>query len=290
MNGAAAVTLPGGYWAGGECHRDAGLRPLTGDDEAYLIEIGDTFLPAHRTTALLARGLTRLGPLQPVPPAAVQSLTVGDREALLLHLRRLTMGDRMPCVLTCLAPACGAKMDLDLKVGDLLLAPYTDSREWYERSIEEEGQAYQVRFRLPSGADQEAIAARARVDPEGAAELLLRRCVARVSVDGERDMGEGWPPIVREQLPVWMAELDPQAELMLNLACPACDHAFSALFDTATYWFQELAGRSQHLYREVHFLAFHYHWSEAEIMGMTARKRRRYLDLLDEELCAEGRP
>jgi len=85
-----------------------------------------------------------------------------------------------------------------------------------------------------------------------------------------------------------MAELDPQAELLLNLSCPVCGHAFSTVFDTATFLFQELARRAGNLYREVHLLAFHYHWSEAEIMGMTAAKRHRYLDLLVDALSEEG--
>jgi hypothetical protein len=76
---------------------------------------------------------------------------------------------------------------------------------------------------------------------------------------------------------------------MLNLTCPVCHHDFSALFDTATYLFQELHSRARHLYGEVHLLAFYYHWSEAEIMDMTARKRHLYLDLLTEALTEEGR-
>jgi hypothetical protein len=34
------------------------------------------------------------------------------------------------------------------------------------------------------------------------------------------------------------------------------------------------------LYEEVHHLAFHYHWSEREILDMPRAKRRRYLALL----------
>ncbi|HEX7048849.1 MAG TPA: hypothetical protein VF188_01455 [Longimicrobiales bacterium] len=42
------------------------------------------------------------------------------------------------------------------------------------------------------------------------------------------------------------------------------------------------------LYREVHHLAFHYHWSEAEILAMTRSKRQRYLSLLAQHLEAAG--
>jgi hypothetical protein len=214
---------------------------------------------------------------------------VGNREALLLHLRRLTLGDRLQCVLSCPEPDCGEKMDLELKVGDLLLSPYPHAQERYETAVAENGTAYQVRFRLPIGADQEAAASLAPSDPQAAADLVLRRCVESVIVKDDGEPIKDWPPAVVRQLSAIMAELDPQAELVLNLTCPVCGHAFSTILDTAAYFFQELASRMKHLYREVHLLAFYYHWSEAEIMGMTARKRHRYLNLLAEALAEEGR-
>jgi hypothetical protein len=227
-----------------------------------------------------------VGPLNPVTMQTAASLTAGDREALLLHLRRLTLGDRLQGVLSCPDPGCGEKMDLDLRVSDLLLPPYTHSQEQYETTIAENGSNYSVRFRLPTGADQEVVAAPIYSDPQAAGDLLLRRCVERVATEDGQPV-EDLPSVVINQLPAIMSELDPQAELMLDAACPACDHVFSALFDTATYLFQELDGRARHLYKEVHLLAFYYHWSEAEIMGMTARKRRLYLNLLAEAFTEE---
>ncbi|SRR5712692_7852482 len=284
---AVEVTLPGGFNVDGTWHREATLRPLAGRDETFLGEDVQALLPAQQSTALLARCLTRLGPLDPVTTEAVRSLTVGDREALLLHLRRLTLGNLMKCILSCLNPECGEKMDLDLNVSDLLMPPYQHTQERYETTVKENGTAYRVRFRLPSGADQETAAELVRGDAHAAADLVLRRCVECVTIEGESI--DEWPPLVARQLPAIMAELDPQAEVMLNLTCPFCGHVFSALFDTTSYFSQELAGRMRHLYREVHLLAFHYHWSEEEIMGMTARKRHLYLALLTEALTEQGR-
>lgn len=284
MSRTATVLLPGGLWADGVCHREASLRPLNGEDEAFLLDSGDLLLPAERTTALLARCLTRLGDLdraaQPSETLA-RALTVGDREALLLHLRRLTIGERLPCVLHCPAPGCGQPMDLDLRVADLLLPPYAEVQPEHEAILGDDGAAVRVRFCLPTGADQEAAARLAVTGPEAAADLLLRRCL--LSPDAEADL----PDVVRRELPGLLARLDPQAELLLNLACPVCGQTFTALFDAAAYLFQEVSGRAAHLYREVHLLAFYYHWSEAEILGLTAVKRQRYLDLLAEAL-AEG--
>lgn len=290
MSHAATIKLPGGLWLDGVCHQGASLCPLTGDDEAFLLETGKSISLAQRATALLARCLTRLGPVTLITPDAVRDLAIGDREALLLHLRRLTLGDRLQCVLSCPELGCGEKMDLVLKVSELLLPPYSHTQERYEMTVTENGTAYRVRFRLPTGADQEAVASLAYGDPQAAADQVLRRCVESVIAEGKD--GEpiaDWPPMVARQLPATMAELDPQAELMLSLICPVCGYAFRAIFDTAAYFFQEIANRMKHLYREVHLLAFHYHWSEAEIMNMTAEKRHRYLDLLAGALTEEGR-
>ncbi len=286
VDGAVDITLPRGYWIDGTCQREVWLRPINGSDEDFLLDAGELLLPAHRITALLARCLELLGPTAPVTDETVRSLTVGDREALLLHLRRLTMGDSLQGVVDCPAPDCGEKMDLDLKASELLLPPYDACRQSYEVEITENGSDYQVRFRLPTGADQEDAAILARADPQAAAERLLYRCVESVT-DGDGEPVEALPPAIADRLSDAMSELDPQAELTLNLTCPACTHAFFAPFDTASYLFQELNGRAKHLYREVHLLAFYYHWSEAEIINMPDRKRRLYLDLLEEALTEE---
>jgi hypothetical protein len=287
VDGAVAVTLPGGYWLDDGCYREARLRPVDSSDQDFLLGAEDHLLPAHRVTALLVRCIERLGPTGPVAAEAVRSLTVGDREALLLHLRRLSLGDRLQGVVDCPDPDCGEKMDLDLNVGDLLLPPYDDRRRSYEAEISENGSSYRVRFRLPTGADQEDAAILARSDSHAAAERLLDRCVEKVAgEDGEPV--ETLPPAVADRISDAMSELDPQAELTLSLICPVCAHSFLAPFDTAAYLFKELEDQAKHLYREVHLLAFYYHWSEAEIISMPNRKRRLYLELLEEALVEEA--
>jgi hypothetical protein len=282
------VTLPGGYWLDGSCYREVELRPLNSSDEVFVVEAGEALSPARRTTALLSRCLERLGPLEsPVGAEQIGSLTVGDREALLLHLRRLTLGEKVRCVLSCPELECGEKLDLDLDVGELLLPPYPYARRHYETTVAENGTSYRVRFRLPTGADQESVETVARRDAGEAAGSVLERCVEDVVSEGGEAL-EDLPPIVAEQLPDVMADLDPQAELRLALTCPACRSGFSALLDAGTYFFQELEGETRHLYREVHTLALYYHWSEAEIMAMSNHKRGLYLGLL-EEAFAEAR-
>src|SRR6185295_807330 len=143
----ASVFLPSG--------RDAQIRALSVEDELLLLDAERSRPAAETATLLLSRCAT------PLTTDEVRDLTVGDREALLLHVRRLTFGERMQCVIRCASAACGEPMDLELLVRDLL----TDAP-----CAEVPG------FRLPTGADQEAVTPLAMRDPRLAGEMLLARC------------------------------------------------------------------------------------------------------------------
>jgi hypothetical protein len=261
-----AVTLPHGLRVGSEWRRDARLRALTGAEEEFLAEEGAGLSPVERTTALLARCVDRLGGAEATDDA-IACLTIGDREALLLQLRRLTFGDRLEAVVSCPVEDCGERLDVELSVADLLVEPYADEDEWRDADVGELER--RVMFRAPTGADQ-AAAARLAPDMKAAARALVERCVKGGEVDDA----------VARELPALMADRDPQAEVVLSLSCPACDTEFRVLFDAGEYLQGELAGRRTELYDEVHRLALHYHWSEREIMSLPSGKRRRYLKLL----------
>jgi hypothetical protein len=263
-----AATLPHGLWIDAVRHTEAELLALTGADEEFLLEHGSSLLPAEWTTALLARCLVRLGPEEPPSVDSVRALTVGDREALLLQLRAATLGDRFDCIVTC--PACDEVMDVELRVGALLLAPYAEAPARRETVVN----GRRVVYRAVNGADQEAGARVAAGDMDAAARLVVRRCI-------EADDGRCEPaPEVEHALPALLAEADPQAELVLRLRCTGCDGDFSVTLDAAAFLARELAGRQDDLYAEVHVLASHYHWSEAALLALTPSKRRLYLRLV----------
>src|SRR5262249_5605348 len=150
--------------------------------------------------------------------------------------------------------------------------------------------AYRVVFRLPNGEDQETVVARAAESAESvdlASEWVVRRCVEQVtSADGKKLAHV--PPVILHELTEKMGELDPQAEILLDLACPECEAGFVMPFDVANYVCRELATSQREFYREVHALSFHYHWDEKTILELTRHKRHIYLDLLASELAGGG--
>ena len=95
------------------------------------------------------------------------------------------------------------------------------------------------------------------------------------------------PP--RDNLPNVMAALDPQAELVLSAECLACRAAFDTLLDATSVVVHEIEEARRQLYRDVHLLASHYHWSEEDILALSDRKRQLYLELIEAEWHNSGR-
>ncbi len=280
------VALPNGYWVGDTHYRNVELRMLTGLDEEFCAESTSRSLPVTCITNLLTRCITRMDGVEKVTANTVGRLTVGDREALLLYLRRLTKGERMQSILNCPQTDCNELMDIELNVSDLLQPAYQSPQPVYEDTVQSSERKFRVRFRLPTGFDQEAAALKASTDVQAGEELLLKRCVE--SVFDEEDNETECSPEILEDLPLKMAQLDPQAEMILNLICPICNKSFSSLFDTGAYLLEEITSTSEALYYQIHLLALHYHWSEAEILSMNISKRHRYLNLLMDSYSQEG--
>ncbi len=272
MSTSSVITLPHGLWDGRERRSEAELRLPTGADEAYLLAVEDLSW-AERVTGLLGRCVVRIGDIE-IDEELARGLTVGDREALLLALRAAAFGDRLGCILDC--PACGERMDVDLRISDLLVEPYAEIRERYTVSFEAAGTRGEAVVRLVTGADQEEAARR---DEAGAGlEELIERCLLEVTPPAPRLIRRE----LAEALSSRLAELDPQAEITIDVRCPACEESFAALLDAAAVLFPELTASDERLLREVDAIARVYHWSEAEILGLDVGRRRQYLELLAE--------
>jgi len=275
----ALVPLPGGIWLDrAQPVREIPLRAVGGRDEAFLLDVA-ALGPMERVNALLARCLAT-DPDGPPAADLVSGLTVGDREALLLHLRRLTLGDRLDCVITCPAPECREPMELSLTVSELLVAPDPEPRREHVVRLETGGEQLDVRFRLPTTADLAAVVDVSHADPELGASVLLERCVIDAGRGGRSFPVSSLDARDRAAVAGAMAERDPQAVLELDLVCPTCGRDVSLLFDAGEFLLQELDVRATRLIEDVHALALHYHWSERDILALPAERRERYLELL----------
>jgi len=279
--------LPGGYWdATGRLHREFELSVLTGREEELLTQVGRPE-SATLVTEVLSRCVRRLGEISPVPPEVARQLLVADRHYLLLQVRRATFGDLVHANLICPWPDCGVQVSVDFSVADVPVAepPYrapvhtmTLSAEAAE-DLDGDGE---VSFRLPNGSDQEELSGQLARNEAEALTWLLRRCVRRVGPYRPPDLEQmsALSALARAEIEERMRQLAPAVEQSMAATCVECERTFVAPFDIQRFLLGELRTDGHLLYQEVHYLAYHYHWSEHEIMGMTRDKRRTYIDVL----------
>lgn len=258
------VPLSHGIWRHGEPLLDAELRELSGADEESLAGLPEDMPAAARVSELLARTVARIGDVDHLKAEDASRLTVGDRERLLLHLYAENFARKLKLGADC--GQCGEGIDAQVAIGDLLVSPGGEPRPDYELKTE----AGEVRFRLPQGADQEAASIMAQTDIERACELLAQRCIVEAPSDCDSvellDMLEGG-----------FAELDPQAETMVQLVCPSCSATSDIFVDASALIFEQLASAPR-IFDEVDSIARNYHWSEREILALPTARRRAYLE------------
>lgn len=285
--------LRGGYVdERGELHREVQFAPLTGLDEETLALAAPGTSAASAVTTLLARTIERVGTVERVDAALVRDLLVCDRDYLVLCLRSYAFGPRVDAVLKCRGPGCGKLMDVRFSLDELELESRpVRSRFFTTRLSSAAGGGGRrgrplVEFRLPTGADQEALAEPFRADEGRGLRLLLARTIRRVGAwteAGER-LIDRLSPEARAEVAEQMRRLTPHVEIEVEGACPECGVTCSSRFDITSFFLTEMRANLHGLEREVHFLALHYHWSEREILSLPRRKRRRYVALLRQEL------
>ena len=205
-------------------------------------------------------------------PDKLANLSIGRRDGLLLTLREQLFGPHLVSVASC--PACGERLQLTFNVADIR----TEAGETPAEPLMLHLDGYEACFRLPDSNDQAAIAG--CEDVAGGRRLLLTRCLLEVRHQKEEQPVDEVPEKILKAVSELMSQADPQADVQLDLTCPACAHVWSAAFDIVSYFWQEIDWWARRILRDIHFLASAYGWHEADILNMSARRRQFYLDMI----------
>jgi hypothetical protein len=241
--------LPIGYQdAGGELHREAVLRKMTGREEAILADRRFHRNGGKLVTELLHSCLLRLGAVEKNGRGPVAQLYSADRNFLLLRLRCITFGNQLEATYTC--PACSETMtvveDLDaLPVRQLAdgAAPDDIVVELEDGYVDKEGQLHtSLRLRLPTGEDEEAVAPQLRQNASLGKNALLARCLKSLG-DMPRHRLEALGPRIMADLTMTdrrmidraLNEGAPGVDLVRQLECAGCGHEFRATLDLSRF-------------------------------------------------------
>ena len=243
------------------------MRPLSAHHILRIWEIAHSQHSLDQALTMLAFGCPD------IPPPKLASLSIGQRDAYLLTLREITLGPKMDGFAKC--PNCGEHLEFDINIADIRVTELLPPKvEVYNFSWEE----VDLQFRLPNSQDLAVIVD--YKDANTANSMLMQRCLLQASSSSEVLDYSDLPSTIVNHLAEQIAENDPQAEILLNLDCPACQHSWQILFDIVSFFWTELTARAKRLLQEVHTLARFYGWREADILSMTEMRRQMYLNLV----------
>lgn len=242
------------------------VHALSAAEWLFVWERGRSETPTRRTTMLLA------AVCRDATPEELDRLTMGRRDECLLTLRESTFGPLLQSVCRC--PECGEELEMAFHASDLRQAQAPEEAE----ALEFADHDYAVRFRLPTGGDLAALPADAGL---AANRLhLLENCVLDARRAGQAVAAKDLPNPIVEAIQDRMAQADPQADLKLDLTCPACTHRWDAVFDIGSFFWGELNAWALRILREIHLLATAYGWTETDILALSPLRRQAYLEMV----------
>lgn len=172
------VVLPGGLLVGEELLTIAEVRELTGEDEEALAKSGGNLYKFLAT--ILERGVVKVGD-KAASPTVLRNLLIGDRDALLLGVRRATFGNDVE-VPEYSCPSCGELVgDISISLTDIPVKTLDDP---LVRSFEVPLRKGVAVVNLPNGGDQQALFQNEKLTAAEQNTLLLSRVVE--SVNGKK--------------------------------------------------------------------------------------------------------
>jgi predicted RNA-binding Zn-ribbon protein involved in translation (DUF1610 family) len=243
------VTLPvGNTDAEGITHREVRLRKMTGKEEAILADRKYQRNGGKLVTELLHSCITQFGSLESNGRGPIANMYSADRNFLLLKLRSITFGPELEASYTC--PACGDVTSVTEDLDELPVKSVADgdgpadiTLELDDGYVDRDGHVHTaMTLRLPTGADEEAVASQMRENPSLGKNALLARCVltlgdvprARLEALGPRIMSD-LTMTDRRRIDQALEGAAPGVDLVREHECPSCGKAFSSSLDLSHF-------------------------------------------------------
>lgn len=219
-------------------------------------------------TALLARASGAADADVDVDAAFWWSQSVGRRtQALLDVLAATERRDRIRLTAVCGAAGCAQTFEFELPLQGLPCADTEDGTIAVQL-----GPQRHARLRLPCGDDLRLWHA---AQPATRAEAVRTLC-ASLLVEGELDDGD------ETTVDAAIAAHNPLVDFSVACTCPACAAPAEVAVDLEGLALRRLGRAQRELLREIHVLASHYGWREADVLALPAARRAHYRVLIEE--------
>lgn len=183
------VQLPVGVLVGDKTITEVEVRELTGEDEERLAKAKTSSDPTKFYQTLLECGVVDIGgkPTEDITP----SMLIGDRESLILGIRKATYGSEIELG-DIFCAECNEEFEGSVDVDDIPVRPLKGETT-FEVKLRKGGKA---RVRLPVGDDQMAAVKDSGLTESERNSLVLSRCVITLPSNGEDMPVAGFPSLV----------------------------------------------------------------------------------------------
>ena len=206
-------------------------------------------------------------------PDTICELSIGSRDTCLLLVRQRLFGSRL--VNNAVCPQCAGRIEWEQDIADIVVETANHPAA-HQFSLERDD--YRLCFRLPNSIDMAEL--EGSNSAAVALQKLLGRCILSAEHAGTNCDIDELPESVIQALNQRIEELDPQAEIRINLTCPECSHRWEVFIDIAGFLWAEINEWAERMLQTIHKLARAYGWSEREILALSPVRRQLYLGMV----------
>lgn len=237
--GHLAVELPCGYIRDDKVHTVAVVREMTGYEEDLLAARGPV---VPRLNKIISNCMVKIGEIEERAGIrdAVAQLTANDRMAIMIGVRRVSLGDFYDPTVSC--PSCKAesKHSLDLSEMEVFSMPDRMLRERESEIMGSNGKAKTIKWHVMRSEDEEWLTKRQKKNKEDVLTLnLLSRvdAVDDVQVEREKNFRKAVEILkslsIRErgELRETFKGEEGYVDIEAEFECPECGHEWKADMD-----------------------------------------------------------
>jgi hypothetical protein len=244
------------------------MRALSASEMIAIWERGAAQHPVDRALTLLEACCGE-------PRERLAQASIGQRDALLLLVHQQLFGDVLQAFAEC--PQCRERLEYSLSTREIAARSQTGGIDSESHLSFVDG-GMQVQLRLPNSFDLGAVAA--STDMATARRLLAERCVIEMTRERKTVPVSELTDSAVDRIAAHLASADPQADVVIDLTCAACRHAWQVILEIESFLWIKISSLAKRLLRDVHALARAYGWSEQEILSLSPLRRHAYLEMV----------
>src|SRR6476469_2385503 len=237
------------------------MRALSASEMIAIWERGAAQHPVDRALTLLEACCGE-------PRDRLAQASIGQRDALLVLVHQQLFGDVLQAFAEC--PQCRERLEYSLSTREIAARSQTGGIDSESHLSFVDG-GMQVQLRLPNSFDLGAVAA--CTDMATARRLLAERCVLEMTCERRAVPFSELTDSAIDRIAAHLASADPQADVVIDLTCAACRHAWQVILEIESFLWIKISALAKRLLRDVHALARAYGWSEQETLSLSPLRR-----------------